>query len=121
MRKLSLEGLRNKPGVTHQVLPNRSLGNIPAFASGGSPAGSGSEDAVGWVSCRLRGAELGLARSRFHELHRGATLPGVGPFHRPQRPVGEHATPPVPQQSPVEEPAAHAPQERWRGARGPGD
>lgn len=51
-----------------------------------------------------------LACCRFHDLHRGAALPGVGPVHGEQHPVGEHAKPSGSQQSPVEEPAVQAAQ-----------
>lgn len=67
-----------------------------------------------------RGAKSGLACSRFHELHRGAALPGMGPFHGKQRTVGEHAGSPRAQQGPVEEPVAQAAQkqgQQWQRAR----
>lgn len=62
-----------------------------------------------------------LACCRFHDLHRGAALPGVGPVHREQHPVGEHAQPSGSQQSPVEEPAVQAAQTQGQrpGLRGP--
>lgn len=60
------------------------------------------------------GDAFGLACFRFYDLHRGATLPGMGPFHRKQCPVWEHAKPSCTQQSPVEEPAAQATQKQWR-------
>lgn len=56
---------------------------------------------------------------RFHDLHRGAAVPGVGPVYWEQHPVGEHAKPSRAQQSPVEEPAVQSAQ--TQGQRpGPG-
>lgn len=72
------------------------------------------------------GDKLGLACFRFHDLHRGATLPGMGPFHRKQRSVWEYAQPSCTQQSPVEEPVAQAAQtqqwwqQRWQWRWQPG-
>lgn len=44
----------------------------------------------------------------------------MGPLHGAQRPVWEHAEPPLTQQGPVEEPTAHATQRpRQRGRRRP--
>lgn len=62
-----------------------------------------------------------LACCRFHDLHRGAAVPGVGPLHWEQHPVGEHAKPPCTQQSPVEEPAVQSAQTQgqWPGPSGP--
>lgn len=57
---------------------------------------------------------FGLACFRFHDLHCGATLPGMGPLHRKQRPVWEHAKPSRGQQSPLENAAAQANQKQWQ-------
>lgn len=69
-----------------------------------------------------RGDEFGLACFRFHDLHCGAALPGMGPFHWKQHPVWEHAKPSCIQQSPLENAPAQANQKQcqWRCKRQPG-
>ena len=71
-----------------------------------------------WSDCPA-GDAVGLACFRFHDLHRGAPLPGMGPLHGTQRPVWEHAQPSRAQQSPVEEPVAQTAQKQWRRQPGP--